>query len=201
MPIFFRHPTNAKKKKKLSRASQSSSAISFLLPSRYPKKAVAVSMKMVCSNMVNLPFKINDCVICYLLEGFFLYISPLTDSLPLPAVVFSHANTPTSSSLFLLVCDPRSVSPLSMQKKTLTSASLQDDEDLQQDLKWIGAWLTFQKNWYLMINSCLGLYMIFTVQIWIGTSVSYDIMFGPFYKVCHLENVFMFTEACNDMFV
>lgn len=93
---------------------------------------------MVCSNMVNLPFKIKR--LCYLLSSggiFFFYISPLTDSLPLPAVVFSHANTPTSSSLFLLVCDPRSVSPLSMQKKkTLTSASLQDDEDLQQDLRW-----------------------------------------------------------------
>lgn len=116
----FRHPTNAN-----SRASQSSSAISFLLPSRYPKKTVAESMKMVCSNMVNLLFKINDCVVCNLLEIFFSYISPLTDSLPLPAVVFSHANTPTSSSLFLLVCDPHSVSSLYAEKR-LSSASLQN---------------------------------------------------------------------------
>lgn len=76
-----------------SRASQSSSAISFLLPSRYPKKTVAESIKMVCSNMVNLPYKkINVCVLCYLLEGFFfISLYSLTPSLCL--LSFSHMLT------------------------------------------------------------------------------------------------------------
>lgn len=122
-----------------SRASQSSSAISFLLPSRYPKKTVAESMKRACSNMVNLPFKINDCDFCYLLEGFFfISLHSLTPSLCL--LSFSHMLThppPPHCSCLCVILALCLLSLCRKKKKTLTSASLQDDEDLQQDLRWI----------------------------------------------------------------